>query len=124
VASGDLEDGMTVTLIKTDGDTQWFKDHPGRQAHIRLPIKTLEVDRKSRQSRFVEESQGEFWSLGEHNKDRRRILLWKVPKDNPYYDRNKPQILKIPFLAFADETIEDRDDILLPILHEIMVNAK
>ena len=31
--------------------------------------------------------------------------------------------MKIPFLVFADEEIADRDDILLPIIHEIMVNA-
>ena len=33
------------------------------------------------------------------------------------------QILVIPFLAFADETIEDRDDILLPLIHRIMMDA-
>jgi len=31
--------------------------------------------------------------------------------------------MKIPFLAFSDETIEDRDDILLPIIEEIMLDA-
>ena len=115
---------MVVTLIKTDGDAQWFKDNKDRQTHIREPIKTLEIDQKSRQSRYVSECEGEFWSLGEHEKNRRRILLWKVPPGNPFYNTARPQIMKIPFLAFADETIEDRDDILLPILHQIMVNAK
>jgi hypothetical protein len=115
---------MTVTLIKTDTDAQWFADHKDRQAHIREPIKQLETDKRSHTTRYVEESAGEFFSLGEHDKDRRRILLWRVPATNPFYDPNKPQILKIPFLLFADETVEDRDDILLPIIHQIMVDAR
>ena len=78
---------------------------------------------KQRGTHYVDECQGEFWSLGDHNKDRRRILLWKVPKDNVFYDPRKPQILKIPFLLNSDETVEDRDDILLPILQEIMMDA-
>jgi hypothetical protein len=114
---------MTVTLVKHDPDAQFFKDHPDRQAHIRLPAKILQTDRQ-RATRYVDECQGEFWSLGDHDKDRRRILLWKVPPTNRFYDAKKPQILKIPFLLYADESVEDRDDILLPILHEIMVNAK
>ena len=32
----------------------------------------------------------------------------------------KNVILKIPFLLFADETIEDDDRTLAPIVHEIM----
>lgn len=100
-------------------DEQFFIDHPDRQAHIRLPGTQLVRDRQ-RAVHFRAECEGEFWSLGAHDKTRRRILLWKVPKDNPFYDASKPQIMKIPFLAFADETIEDRDDILLPILHQIM----
>lgn len=114
---------MVVTLIKSDPDANWFKDHPDRQSHIRLPTRVLETDNQ-RATRYVEECRGEFWSLGDHDKDRRRILLWKVPATNPHYDPKKPAILKIPMLAFADETIEDTDAILLPIIHEIMVNAK
>jgi hypothetical protein len=114
---------MVVTLVKSDPDSEWFHSHPDRQSHIRNPIKILETDRQ-RGARYVDECQGEFWSLGDHNKDRRRILLWKVPPDNPFYDPKKPAILKVPFLLFSDETVEDRDDILLPILHEIMLNAR
>ena len=114
---------MTVTLVKNDPDSQWFGQHPDRQSHIRNPIKILVTD-KQRGTRYVEENEGEFWSLGDHNKDRRRILLWKVPPTNPFYDPKKPAILKVPFLLFSDETCEDRDDILLPILHEIMLNAR
>jgi hypothetical protein len=110
---------MVVTLVKSDPDSQWFHSHPDRQSHIRNPIKILETD-KQRGTRYVDECQGEFWSLGDHNKDRRRILLWKVPPDNPFYDPKKPAILKIPMLAFADESIEDTDAILLPIIDGIM----
>lgn len=90
-------------------DAGFFADHPDRQAHIRLPV--------------TGETRGEFWKLGTHDPSRRRILLWRVPKDNPYYQQGKQPLLKIPFLAFADEEIADRDDILLPIIHEIMRGA-
>ena len=113
---------MTVTLRKLDQDGQWFHDHPDRQSHIREPIRQIEIDRRHG-TRFTDECAGEFWSLGDHNKDRRRILLWKVPVDNPFYDPKKPAILKIPFLLFSTETVEDRDDILLPLIHEIMTDA-
>lgn len=113
---------MTVTLVKTDSDGQWFSDHPDRAAHIRKPIMQFEVDKKTHVSRYVDECELEFRSLGDHNKDRRRILLWRVPKDNVFYDPKKPQILKIPFLLFSDETVEDRDDVLLGIIHEIMLS--
>jgi hypothetical protein len=108
--------------MSNDPDVQFFQQHPDRQAHIRLPMRTLETD-KQRATRYVDECAGEFWSLGEHRKDRRRILLWKVPSTNPAYDPDKRPVLKIPFLLFADETVEDRDDILLPIIHELMGDA-
>ena len=115
---------MSVTLVKTDSDGQWFSAHPDRAAHIRKPIMQFEVDKKTHVSRYVDECAFEFTSLGDHNKDRRRILLWKVPKDNVFYDPKKPQILKIPFLLFSDETVEDRDDVLLGIIHEIMLSKE
>jgi hypothetical protein len=31
--------------------------------------------------------------------------------------------MKIPFLAFADESIEDDDDTLYPIVRDIMLDA-
>lgn len=105
-----------------DEDAQFFAQHPDRYAHIRLP-KVVPVRTPQRAVVMKPECEGEFWSLGPHDKSRRRIILWRVPKDNVYYDPDNPQILKIPFLAFADETIEDRDDVLLPIVHEVMMNA-
>src|SRR5580700_11002732 len=96
---------MVVTLVKNDPDSQWFHSYPDRQSHIRNPIKILMTD-KQRGTHYVDELAGEFWSLGDHNKDRRRILL-----------------LKVPFLLFGDESVEDTDAVLLPILHEIMTDA-
>lgn len=97
-------------------DEGFFSDHPDRRAHIRLPYRG--------------ESEGEFWSIGDHERTRRRIILWRVPEMNPHFEELKKKfggkvpLLKIPFLAFADETIEDRDDVLLPIVDTIMREAK
>ena len=99
----------TKALIKTfdNSDRAFFAKNPERQAHIRLPYKG--------------ESEGEFWSLGEHVRTQRHILLWRVPKDNPYYEQSKQGLLKIPFLAYVDEEIADSDEVLLPVVHEIMM---
>jgi hypothetical protein len=70
---------------------------------------------------MVDECELEFLSLGQHDRDRRRILLVRTDhRGNPLPDN---KVLKIPFLAFSDETIEDRDDILLPICFSIMAEA-
>lgn len=106
-----------------DEDAQFFAQHPDRYAHIRMPKLILAHDPRTRRVRYVLECSGEFWSLGPHDKSRRRIICWRVPKDNVYYDPDKPQILKIPFLTYADETIEDRDDVLLSIVHQVMMDA-
>lgn len=103
-------------------DEQFFATHPDRLARIRLPGRELYKDRQ-RHVQYHSECENEFRSLGPHDSIRRRIILWRVPRDNPWYDPDKPAILKIPFLAFASETIEDRDDILLPIIHKIMTDA-
>jgi hypothetical protein len=105
-----------------DEDAQFFKDHPDRYAHIREPRKML-VKLPSRQMKYVDESAGEFWSLGEHDRNRRRILLWRVPESHPNYNPKEVQILRIPFLLFSTETVEDTDAILLPIIHQIMTDA-
>jgi hypothetical protein len=109
-------------LRAADPDGQFFVDHPDRYAHIRLPRKVPAITRQ-RAVRMVDECEGEFWSLGAHDKSRRRIILWRVPPTNALYNPADPQILKIPFLLFADETVEDRDDILLPIVQELMERA-
>lgn len=103
-------------------DEQFFSQHPSRQAHIRLPEFKSARD-SQRAVRYLHEEELAFRSLGPHQLSRRRILLYRVPKDNPMFDSAKQQILKIPFLAFADETILDEDRVLLPIIHEIMLSA-
>ena len=105
-----------------DQDAQFFTDHPDRQVRIREPGRTIEINGQ-RGANVVDEMRGEFWSLGDHDKSRRRIIVYRVPKDNPMYDPRNPQLLKIPILLFADETIEDRDDVLLPEVDRIMREA-
>lgn len=102
-----------------DPDAEFFALHPDRRAHIRKPALLLGRSRQ-RAMGYRDECEAEFRSLGEHNRDRRRILLYRVPRGNPFFDPDKPQILKIPFLLFSDETVEDRDDILLPLIDQIM----
>lgn len=103
-------------------DEQFFAQHPDRQAHIRKP--TFQPVRDSQRAvRYLDEEELAFRSLGPHSKERRRILLYRVPKDNPMWKADGQQILKLPILAFADETIEDRDDILLPMIHQFMMDA-
>lgn len=91
-------------------DKAFFQQHADRTTRIRGPW------------RFggVTECQGEFWSLGPHDVTRRVILLWRVTPGHPAYEQHPNHVLKIPLLKFADETIEDRDDILLPIIQELM----
>lgn len=100
-----------------DQDALFFRQHPDRKARIRLPGKVLARD-KQRAVRYVDECEGEFWALGDHEKSRRRIILTRVDfKDQPLSDN---KVLKIPMLLFADETVEDRDDVLLPLIEQLM----
>lgn len=103
-------------------DEEFFAAHRDRQAHIRKPILQQHIDNQ-RSVRWLDECELQFRSLGPHDRNRRRIIAYRVPADNPMYDRAKPQILQIPFLLFADETVEDEDRGLLPIVHQIMMDA-
>lgn len=94
-------------------DTQFFKAHLDRFSRIRQPWRDVGVT----------ECNEEFNTLGPHDRGRRRIVVYRVPDDNPLVQDGRIKrglLLKIPFLAFADETIEDRDDVLLPVIDEIM----
>lgn len=101
-------------------DEQFFQQHKDRQAHIRLPGAPRPVRDEQRAVRYLSECELEFRSLGPHDKSRRRIIVFRTPADHP---TNPNTILKVPFLAFADETISDDDATLLPILAKIMVEA-
>ena len=99
-------------------DQQFFTQHPDRKYRIRLPVKQTVVDRQ-RSAHVVDECELEFMSLGPHKHDRRRIILVRADHRGNLLPENR--VLKIPFLLFADETVEDRDDILGPIVFELMV---
>lgn len=96
-----------LAMLWERADGVFFKEHPDRRFHIR--------------NAYKDEQKGEFWSLGPHEEKRRRIILTRVDFENKPLPNNK--VLKIPFLAFADETIEDTDDTLFPIIRDIMVEA-
>lgn len=96
-----------------NSDKLFFANHPDRKARIRSAW-SLGI---------VSECMDEFRSLGPHEPSRRAILVWRVSPEHPSYELFPNHLLKIPFLKFADETIEDRDDILLPIIDELMRNA-
>ena len=101
-----MAERKALVVAFDNSDKMFFENHRERQTHIRLP--------------FQGEAAGEFFSLGDHQRTRRRILIWRVPRDSPYYDPIKQPILKIPFLTFEDEVVDDTDDVLLPIIATIM----
>lgn len=102
-----------------DQDVQFFAQHSDRQARIRLPSKVAHRDQQ-RSVRYLDECDIEFRHLGGHDPKRRRIIVYRLPADHLSHPNH---IMKIPFLAFADESISDDDATLLPIMHRIMVKA-
>ena len=104
----------------SDPDVSWFFEHPERQTRIREPDLELHKD-KQRAVRYLDENELAFRSLGDHDPKLRRIILYRVPPENPLYDSEKPQILKIPFVLLPEEVIEDSDGALLAIIHALMV---
>ena len=108
-------------------DQQFFAMYRDRKSRIRTPVRQLYTNRQ-RATQFADEEEVAFQSLGPHQKDRRRILVYRVPEQNPLFEGLSKKmggvpLLKIPFLLFSDETIENRDDILLPIIDELMRDA-
>lgn len=89
-------------------DRIFFREHPQRMMRIRLPVET--------------EYLAEFRGFGYHDEHRRRIIVFRIPAGQA--KRHNVDFARIPFLMFADETVEDTDEILRPILHEIMMNAR
>lgn len=101
--------GDTKALAKLweRADGAYFRRYPDRRYHIR--------------NAYENENAGEFWTLGAHDKNRRRVILCRVDALQEPLPNNK--VMKIPFLAFADEEISDTDDILFPIVRDIMADA-
>lgn len=102
-----------------DQDAQFFMQHPDRQARIRLPVKVAHRDQQ-RAVRYLDECEIEFRHLGGHDSMRRRIIAYRLPANHPTHPNH---IMKLPMLAFADENISDDDATLLPIVHQIMLQA-
>ena len=104
-------------MQKPDVDVQFFTEHPDRKYRIRVPLKQMVID-KQRGSHVVDECEREFQSLGDHRRDRRRIIACRSDHRGNLLPENR--VLKIPMLLFSDETVEDDDSTLAPIVFEIM----
>lgn len=100
-----------------DPDAQFFNQHPDRRSRIRMPMRRLPYRDKQRAVRYLAEGELQFRSLGPHDESRRRIVVWRTGPDHPTHPNH---ILRIPMLLFADETIEDSDEVLLPIIDGLM----
>ena len=111
---------MSDTSHWNAADAQFFADYPQRQAHVRKPRMGFLTDPKTHRTAIVPaECDAEFRQLDPHPVRRRRIILWRVPADNPMYDPTSPQILKIPFVLGPREMVEDSDPVLLALIHEL-----
>lgn len=88
-------------------DRLFFGEHRDRKLRIRKP--------------FVGEYITEFRQFGMHEEERRRIIVSRIPAGMA--KRHNVDFMRVAFLLFADETVEDRDDILRPILDEMMRDA-
>jgi hypothetical protein len=100
-----------------DVDAQFFAQHPDRRARIRLPGREAYTN-KQRAVQYLDECEIQFRSLGQHDKKRRRIVVYRLSDDHPTHPNH---LMKIPFVLFADETVEDTDAVLLPLVHQFMV---
>lgn len=89
-------------------DMLFFQYHRDRKAHIRQS--------------YDGECEDQFQTLGFHKRGRRRILLLRTDFEGKPFPEGK--VMKLPFLAFADESIADTDEVLLPIIRDIMYGAK
>ena len=107
-------------MQKPDVDIQFFTEHPDRKYRIRVPLKQMVID-KQRGSHVVDECEREFQSLGDHRRDRRRIIALRGDhRGAQTMYEGKNVILKIPLLLFGDEEVADDDSTLAPIVFEIM----
>lgn len=102
-----MTDKKALAKLWEKADGTYFRRFPDRRYHIR--------------NAYENENSREFFSLGSHDKNRRRIILCRVDALQEPLPSN--MVLKIPFLAFADESIEDSDDVLFPIIRDIMADA-
>lgn len=106
-----------MSTPKDDIDVRFFTEHADRKYRIREPVKVTVFDRQ-RGAHVVDECEPEFRSLGDHRRDRRRIILCRSDHRGNLLPDGR--VLKIPMLAFGDEEIVDNDSTLGPIVYEIM----
>ena len=104
-------------MSDNDQDVLFFIEHPGRRSRIRKPAKALYRDQQRRVA-YLDECELQFRQLGAHDPKRRYIIAYCLPPDHP---TNPNHILRIPYIARSDETIEDRDDVLTAVVQELMV---
>lgn len=90
-------------------DEWFFRDRPRRQCRIRPP--------------GVTEFATAWLLLGDHDATRRRVCVWRVPKDNPYRKLVPDGLIRVPFLARSDESFDDSDAVALAVLDELMRDA-
>lgn len=88
-------------------DRVWFNEHSARKLRLRPPVEGEYVN--------------EFRQFGMHEEGRRRVIVAKIPAGMA--KRHMVDYMRIPFLLFADETVEDTDEVLAPILDKIMKDA-
>ena len=105
-------------MAQPDPDVAFFIEHPDRKYRIRVPGKQMVID-KQRGSHVIDECEPEFRSLGDHRRDRRRIVLCRA--DHRGIPLADGKVLKLPILLFADESIEDTDAVLGPIVFRMMI---
>lgn len=98
-------------------DVDFFTANPTRQARLRKPV-LQPVKDNQRAVRYQDEFAREFWQLGSHKRDRRRVVVLKTEH------QGKQTLLPIPFLLNDGEVLEDTDDVLLPLVAEIMSAAR
>lgn len=105
-----MTDSKALAKLWERTDETYFRRYPDRRYHIRNAYKGEHV--------------GEFLTLGPHEENRRRIILCRVDAmQEPLLYNGKEVVQKLLFLAFADESIEDDDDTLFPIVRDIMADA-
>ena len=101
-----MSDNKALAKLWERADGTYFRRYPDRRYHIRNAYKS--------------ECGGEFWTLGPHDENRRRIILCRVDALQEPLPGNK--VMKIPF-STSSESIEDSDDVLFPIVRDIMADA-
>lgn len=100
-------------------------DLPRIPAEAKLADKlffNLNRDRNLRLRRPIDdEYQREYRQFGLHEERRRRVIVARVPYH--MMQRHNIDFIRVPFVMFADETVEDTDAVLAPILDEMMRDA-